>query len=241
MVNCNPETVSTDYDTSDRLYFEPLTLEDVLEIIATEENGRCRRDRAVRRPDAAEAGARAGSDAGVPILGTSPDAIDLAEDRERFGRSCCTSSGCAAAERHRAHFESSRPRRSPTRSATRWWCGRPTCSAAAAWRSRGGRHPLRRLGLLAAADHAGRLDLAEVRRYTEAIARGVGVRGLLNVQYALKDDVLYVLEANPRASRTVPFVSKATAVPLAKAAAAYGSLPTSGRSSSRSPTGTSAR
>ena len=61
--------------------------------------------------------------------------------------------------------------------------------------------------------------LAEVRRYTEAIARGVGVRGLLNVQYALKDDVLYVLEANPRASRTVPFVSKATAVPLAKAAA----------------------
>ncbi len=61
--------------------------------------------------------------------------------------------------------------------------------------------------------------LAEVRRYTEAIARGVGVRGLLNVQYALKDDALYVLEANPRASRTVPFVSKATAVPLAKAAA----------------------
>src|ERR687885_2017289 len=61
--------------------------------------------------------------------------------------------------------------------------------------------------------------LAEVRRYTEAIARGVGVRGLLNVQYALKDDTLYVLEANPRASRTVPFVSKATGVPLAKAAA----------------------
>src|SRR3569832_2678891 len=61
--------------------------------------------------------------------------------------------------------------------------------------------------------------LAEVRRYTEAIARGVGVRGLLNVQYALKDDALYVLEANPRASRTVPFASKATAVPLAKAAA----------------------
>src|SRR5690606_41876511 len=62
-------------------------------------------------------------------------------------------------------------------------------------------------------------DIAKVRAYTEAIARGIGVRGLLNVQYALKDDTLYVLEANPRASRTVPFVSKATAVPLAKAAA----------------------
>jgi carbamoyl-phosphate synthase large subunit len=62
------------------------------------------------------------------------------------------------------------------------------------------------------------VHLTEVRRYTAAIARGIGVRGLLNVQYALKDDTLYVLEANPRASRTVPFVSKATAVPLAKAA-----------------------
>src|SRR5690606_39832249 len=65
----------------------------------------------------------------------------------------------------------------------------------------------------------GRTDLEAVRRSTEAIAKGIGVRGLLNVQYALKDDMLYVLEANPRASRTVPFVSKATAVPLAKAAA----------------------
>ena len=97
---------------------------------------------------------------------------------------------------------------------------------------RGGRHPLRRLGLRAAADHARPPHLAEVRRYTEAIARGVGVRGLLNVQYALKDDTLYVLEANPRASRTVPFVSKATAVPLAKAAAGSCSArpsPTAGR------------
>jgi carbamoyl-phosphate synthase large subunit len=81
MVNCNPETVSTDYDTSDRLYFEPLTLEDVLEIIDKEKpEGR---DRAVRRPDAAEAVARAGG-AGCPIIGTTPDSIDLAEDRERF-------------------------------------------------------------------------------------------------------------------------------------------------------------
>jgi carbamoyl-phosphate synthase large subunit len=85
MVNCNPETVSTDYDTSDRLYFEPLTAEDVLEILGwSRSNGTLHgRDRAVRRPDPAEARRRAGS-AGIPILGTSPDAIDLAEDRERF-------------------------------------------------------------------------------------------------------------------------------------------------------------
>ncbi len=81
MVNCNPETVSTDYDTSDRLYFEPVTLEDVLEIVDVEQPEGC--DRAVRWPDAAEAG-RALEGAGVPIIGTTPDAIDRAEDRERF-------------------------------------------------------------------------------------------------------------------------------------------------------------
>jgi len=84
---------------------------------------------------------------------------------------------------------------------------------------RGGRHPLRDSSCSLPPITLAGSHLAEVRRYTEAIARGVGVRGLLNVQYALKDDTLYVLEANPRASRTVPFVSKATAVPLAKAAA----------------------
>ena len=92
MVNCNPETVSTDYDTSDRLYFEPLTAEDVIEILAKEKAERhaARRHRAVRRPDAAEA-RRALEQAGIPILGTPPDAIDLAEDRDRFKR-CSTSS-----------------------------------------------------------------------------------------------------------------------------------------------------
>ena len=80
MVNCNPETVSTDYDTSDRLYFEPLTFEDVMEIIEKEKP---EGDRAVRRPDAAEALARLGA-AGAPIIGTTPDSIDVAEDRERF-------------------------------------------------------------------------------------------------------------------------------------------------------------
>jgi carbamoyl-phosphate synthase large subunit len=84
---------------------------------------------------------------------------------------------------------------------------------------RGGRHPLRRLGLRAAADHPRPRRPRRIRTSTLGIAAGVGVRGLLNVQYALKDDVLYVLEANPRASRTVPFVSKATAVQVAKAAA----------------------
>jgi carbamoyl-phosphate synthase large subunit len=107
MVNCNPETVSTDYDTSDRLYFEPLTLEDVLEIIDAERERPCGRDRAVRRPDAAQARARAEEGAGVPILGTSPDAIDLAEDRERFS-SCSTSSGSRSPERHARSREEAR-------------------------------------------------------------------------------------------------------------------------------------
>ena len=86
MVNCNPETVSTDYDTSDRLYFEPLTLEHVLEILRVEQSGghAARRHRPVRRPDAAETRQAGLEAAGIPILGTTPDAIDLAEDRERF-------------------------------------------------------------------------------------------------------------------------------------------------------------
>ena len=87
MVNCNPETVSTDYDTSDRLYFEPLTLRKTCWKSSRKEQSKRhtgRRDRAVRRPDTAEAGQHAGRDAGVPILGTSADAIDLAEDRKRF-------------------------------------------------------------------------------------------------------------------------------------------------------------
>ena len=87
MINCNPETVSTDYDTSDRLYFEPLTLEDVLAVYEHEASAGApsRHDRAVRRPDAAESGAAAQS-AGVHIIGTSPESIDLAEDRKRFGK-----------------------------------------------------------------------------------------------------------------------------------------------------------
>ena len=100
MVNCNPETVSTDYDTSDRLYFEPLTAEDVLELVRAEQrkgDGHGR-DRPVRRSDAAETGSA--GDAGVPILGTSPDAIDLAEDRERFQHLLKEARPAAAAKRH---------------------------------------------------------------------------------------------------------------------------------------------
>ncbi len=130
MVNCNPETVSTDYDTSDRLYFEPLTLEDVLEIVAPGEAAR--RHRPVRRPDAAEAGARPRAH-GVPIIGTSPDMIDWPRTASASS-SCCTGSGSSSRP---TGPRAPRPTRSPRprRSATRWWCGRPTCWAAARWRS----------------------------------------------------------------------------------------------------------
>ena len=115
MVNCNPETVSTDYDTSDRLYFEPLTAEDVLEIIDIERAQRhaARRDRAVRRPDAAQARRARWRRPSVPILGTSPDAIDLAEDRDRFKQLLDKLKLRAAGERHR-HAARSRRAPSPT-------------------------------------------------------------------------------------------------------------------------------
>ena len=212
MVNCNPETVSTDYDTSDRLYFEPLTLEDVLEVVHAEQAGGRgrRRDRPARRADPARAGRPRSRRPGVPIVGTSPEAIHLAEERGAFGR-VLAEAGLPAPKHGMAYSASRRPARSPTRSATRCWCGPVTCSAGAAWRSsttrrcspttssratevtdrapgagrpvprrrdrdrrrralrrhemylggghgahRGGRHPLRRLGLRAAAGDPGR-------------------------------------------------------------------------------------
>ena len=274
MVNCNPETVSTDYDTSDRLYFEPLTIEDVLEVIHAEQlSGTVAGVIPTLGGQTPLKLAQELLDAGVTILGTSPDAIDLAEDRGRFGELLTAAESAGAGVRH-WRPRSSRPARSPPGSATRCWSGRPTCSAAAAWRSSTTSrrcadyidrateitddHPVlvdRFLddaieidvdalcdgtevylgGVMEHIEEAGihsgdsacvlppitlgRSDIAEVRSHTEAIALGVGVRGLLNVQYALKDETLYVLEANPRASRTVPFSSKATAVPLAMAAA----------------------
>ena len=283
MVNCNPETVSTDYDTADRLYFEPLTFEDVLEVFHAEDTlrpggrraGRRRRrscSSAGRPRSAWPSGSRT---AGVPIVGTSPESIHLAEDRGAFG-ALLARGRAARARRTAPPPRTTRPRRSPTRSATRCWSGRPTCSAAAAWRSSTttptlrdyiGRatdispeHPVLvdrflddaiEIDVDALCDATGEVYLGGVMEHIEeagihsgdsacalppitlaALAPGrgaprtprrspaaIGVRGLLNVQYALKDDALYVLEANPRASRTVPFVSKATAVPLAKAAA----------------------
>jgi carbamoyl-phosphate synthase large subunit len=280
MVNCNPETVSTDYDTADRLYFEPLTFEDVLEVFHSEDTS----GRAAGGPGVIGVIVQLGGQtplglakrlkaAGVPIVGTSPESIHLAEDRGAFG-AVLARAGLRSPEHGTAtSFEEAkaiadaigypvlvRPSYvlggrgmeivydEPTLNgyidrATEISPDHPVlvdrflddaieidvdalCDATGEVYIGGVMEHIEEAGI-----HSGDSScslppvtlagshLAEVRRYTEAIARGVGVRGLLNVQYALKDDVLYVLEANPRASRTVPFVSKATAVPLAKAAA----------------------
>ncbi|RKR91685.1 carbamoyl-phosphate synthase large subunit [Micromonospora pisi] len=280
MVNCNPETVSTDYDTADRLYFEPLTFEDVIEVWHAEDSS----GRAAGGPGVVGVIVQLGGqtplglaqrlkDAGVPIVGTSPESINLAEDRGAFGAVLARAGLRAPAHGTATSYDEAkaiadeigypvlvRPSYvlggrgmeivydDPT---LRDYIGRATdispdhpvlvdrflddaieidvdalCDAEGEVYIGGVMEHIEEAGI-----HSGDSScalppitlasshLAEVRRYTEAIARGVGVRGLLNVQYALKDDVLYVLEANPRASRTVPFVSKATAVPLAKAAA----------------------
>ncbi|MGW1061264.1 carbamoyl-phosphate synthase large subunit [Micromonospora rubida] len=280
MVNCNPETVSTDYDTADRLYFEPLTFEDVLEVWHAEDSS----GRAAGGPGVVGVIVQLGGqtplglaqrlkNAGVPVVGTSPESIHLAEERGAFGSVLARAGLRAPAHGMATSYEEAkeiaeeigypvlvRPSYvlggrgmeivydDPT---LRDYIGRATeispdrpvlvdrflddaieidvdalCDADGEVYLGGVMEHIEEAGI-----HSGDSScalppitlagshLAEVRRYTEAIARGVGVRGLLNVQYALKDDVLYVLEANPRASRTVPFVSKATAVPLAKAAA----------------------
>ncbi len=131
MVNCNPETVSTDYDTSDRLYFEPLTLEDVLEIVDMEKPVGVIVQYGGQTPLKLALDLEAN---GVPIIGTSPDMIDAAEDRERFQKLLQRPRPAPAAEPHRAHRGRSACawRR---KSATRWWCGLRTCWAAARWKS----------------------------------------------------------------------------------------------------------
>jgi carbamoyl-phosphate synthase large subunit len=280
MVNCNPETVSTDYDTADRLYFEPLTFEDVLEVVHAENaSGRAGGGPGVVGVIVQLGGqtplglAQRLKDAGVPIVGTTPESIHLAEERGAFGALLARSGLRAPAHGTAISFVEAkaiadeigypvlvRPSYvlggrgmeivydEPT---LRDYIGRATqispehpvlvdsflddaieidvdalCDAAGEVYVGGVMEHIEEAGIhsgdsacaLPPITLAG-IHLAEVRRYTEEIARGVGVRGLLNVQYALKDDALYVLEANPRASRTVPFVSKATAVPLAKAAA----------------------
>ena len=130
MVNCNPETVSTDYDTSDRLYFEPLTLEDVLEIVHKENPVGMIVQYGGQTPLKL---ARALEANGVPIIGNSPESIDVAEDRERFQKllnklACASRPTAPRAPRPR-------PWRTPARSATRWWCAPATCWAGARWKS----------------------------------------------------------------------------------------------------------
>ena len=135
MVNCNPETVSTDYDTSDRLYFEPLTLEDVLEVVHAEQQAGPIAGVIVQLGGQTPLGlAQALEDAGVPIVGTTPEAIHLAEDRGAFGRVLAEAEPAGPEARHGVQRRGGRRGRR-ARSATRCWSGRPTCSAGAAWRS----------------------------------------------------------------------------------------------------------
>src|SRR5450631_3417915 len=273
MVNCNPETVSTDYDTSDRLYFEPLTLEDVLEVVHAEQASGPVAGVIVQLGGQTPLGlARSLAAAGVPIVGTSPEAIHLAEDRGEFG--AVLAAAGLPAPRHGTAVSFAEAKAVADEigypvlvrpsyvlggrgmeivyddATLEAYVGRATEASP--------EHPVlidrflddaieidvdalfdgEELFLGGVMEHIeeagihsgdsacalppitlGRSDIARIRESTEAIARGVGVRGLLNVQYAMAAGVLHVLEANPRASRTVPFVSKATATPLAKAAA----------------------
>ncbi len=273
MVNCNPETVSTDYDTADRLYFEPLTFEDVLEVYHAECESGTVEGVIVQLGGQTPLGlAQRLTDAGVPVVGTSAAAIDLAEDRGEFG-DVLVAAGLPAPKYGTATTFAQARRIAadigyPVLVRPSYVLGGRGMEIVYDEQSLEGyisratelspEHPVlvdRFLedaieidvdalcdgeevylgGVMEHIEEAGihsgdsacalppitlgRSDIEAVRRSTVALAKGIGVRGLLNVQYALKDDVLYVLEANPRASRTVPFVSKATAVPLAKAAA----------------------
>ncbi len=273
MVNCNPETVSTDYDTSDRLYFEPLTLEDVLEIYHAEKAAGPIAGVICQLGGQTPLGLAQGlSDAGVPIVGTSPEAINLAEERGAFGR-LLAAAGLVAPKHGMAtsYVEARgiaaeigypvlvRPSyvlggrgmqivygddalRSYIEAATEISPDRPVLvdrfiddaveiDVDALFDGEdlflgGVMEHIEEAGIHSG-DSAcalppitlGAAEILRIREATRAIAEGIGVRGLLNIQYALGSDVLYVLEANPRASRTVPFVSKATSVSLAKAAA----------------------
>ena len=273
MINCNPETVSTDYDTSDRLYFEPLTLEDVLEVVHAETQAGPVLGVITQLGGQTPLGLAAGlKAAGVTILGTSPDAINLAEERGAFGQ-VLKEQGLTAPE-----FGMASSQMEALDIAHR--IGYPVLvrpsfvlggrgmeivyddEALSGFISRATDitpdHPVlvdRFLdsaieldvdalydgnelflgGIMEHIEEAGihsgdsacvlpamtisDSQRVQIREATLKIAQGVGVLGLINIQFAMADHILYVLEANPRASRTVPFVSKATGVPLAKAAA----------------------
>ncbi|MFA7498439.1 MAG: carbamoyl-phosphate synthase large subunit, partial [Leucobacter sp.] len=275
MINCNPETVSTDYDTSDRLYFEPLTLEDVLEIIHAEQASGELLGVVVQLGGQTALGlAQPLKDAGIPILGTTPEAIDLAEERGAFA-GILERAGLVAPRNGTAIDEEGAIRVAEEigypvlvrpsfvlggrgmeivydTESLRGYFGRIEGHALV-----GPGYPLlvdrflddaieidvdalydgEQLYIGGVMEHIeeagvhsgdssctlppvtlGHDQIARVREATLGIAEGIGVRGLLNVQFAIGQGVLYVLEANPRASRTVPFVSKALGIPLAKAA-----------------------
>jgi carbamoyl-phosphate synthase large subunit len=273
MVNCNPETVSTDYDTSDRLYFEPLTAEDVIELARVEQRRGTLLGVIVQFGGQTPLKLAAALEAAkIPILGTSPDAIDLAEDRARF-------------QALLARLDLKQPANGIARSTAEAEAVANTIGYPAVIRPSyvlGGRameivhdpaalrrymthavkvsgkspvlidsylqdaievdvdavsdgHAVHVAGIMEHIEEAGihsgdsacslppytltRDTVAEISRQTEALARGLNVVGLMNVQFAVKGSDIYVLEVNPRASRTVPFVAKATGVPIAKIAA----------------------
>ena len=275
MVNCNPETVSTDYDTSDRLYFEPLTLEDVLEVLHAESQSGEILGVVCQLGGQTPLGLAKGIEAaGYTILGTSPEAIDLAEERELFSRllddaglvaprngTAIDVEGAVTVAEEIGYPVLVRP------SFVLGGRGMEIVYSTEALRDYfvrvadqaiigpglpllvdrflddaveldvdalydgtdlyvgGVMEHLEEAGIHSGDSSCtlppvslGRTEVDRVREATLAIAQGVGVRGLLNVQFAISAGVLYVIEANPRASRTVPFVSKALGIPLAKAA-----------------------
>jgi carbamoyl-phosphate synthase large subunit len=273
MVNCNPETVSTDYDTSDRLYFEPLTAEDVLEILEVEKSNGTLVGVIVQFGGQTPLKlAQALEDAGIPILGTSPDAIDLAEDRERFAAlinklGLLQPANGIARSREEAIAVASRigypvlmrPSYVLGGRAMEIVDGQAQLEEYIATAVQvSGDSPvlidqyLRDAievdvdalcdgddvvvaGVLQHIEEAGVHSgdsacslppyslpveiVAEIERQTEILAHALEVRGLMNIQYAVKDGQVYLIEVNPRASRTVPFVAKAIGTPIAKIAA----------------------
>lgn len=269
MVNCNPETVSTDYDTSDRLYFEPLTYEDVMDIVDIEQPDGVVVTLGGQTPLKL---ASALQDAGVHVMGTKPHAIDLAEDRDRFaevldelhitypaaGMANSFEEACQVADRigfpllvrpsyvlggrgmaivydakalEKYMAEAARITPDHPVYLDRFLEGAIECDVDALCDG----DTVYIGGVLEHIEEAGihsgdsaccippftlsESQVSQLRNITRRLAMRLGVVGLINIQFALKDSVVYVIEANPRASRTVPFVSKATGVPLAKLAA----------------------
>ncbi|MGL4541223.1 MAG: carbamoyl-phosphate synthase large subunit, partial [Polymorphobacter sp.] len=278
MINCNPETVSTDYDTSDRLYFEPLTHEDVLEVLHREMDAGTLVGVIVQFGGQTPLKlAQRLKDAGIPILGTSPDNIDLAEDRERFAAlveelGLRQPTGGIARSRDEAVevatrigypvlmrpsyvlggrameiVETTAQLDTYIREAVRVSGTTPVLidqylrdatevdvDALADFGENGGESVFV-AGVLEHIEEAGVHSgdsacsipphslapdiIAEIERQTALLAKALNVRGLMNIQFAVKDGLVYLIEVNPRASRTVPFVAKATGMPIAKIAA----------------------